>query len=42
MLKSMVRLALVTSVACTSLLVKFHNSQESTVPQASSPSSARL
>ena len=41
MLNSIVRLAFVTSVAWTSLFVKFHISQESTVPQASSPRSAR-
>ena len=42
MLKSMVRQVLVVSVAWTSLLVKFQMSHESTVPQASSPRSARI
>ena len=36
-----VRLALVTSVACTAPPVSFHSSQVSTVPAASSPFSAR-
>ena len=40
MLKSMVRLALVTSVACTSPCVSAHKSHESTVPNASFPWSA--
>lgn len=41
MLKSMVRLALVGSVAWTSPWVRFQISHESTVPNANSPASAR-
>ena len=41
MLKSIVRLALVTSVACTRPLVKFHKSQVSMVPKSRSPRLAR-
>lgn len=37
----MVRLALVTSVACTAPSVSFQMSQLSTVPKQSSPASAR-
>ena len=42
MLKSIVREALVTSVACTLLRVRHEISQQSTVPNRSLPSSARL
>ena len=41
MLKSRVRDALVTSVTCVLLCDRFQTSQVSTVPKASSPSSAR-
>jgi len=41
MLKSRVRLALVTSVTCSAPPLRFHISQLSTVPKASSPASAR-
>ena len=42
MSKSIVREALVTSVAWVRPLVRFHSSQESTVPNSSSPASALL
>ena len=41
MLKSIVREALLTSVTCAARPVSFQTSQESTVPNASSPASAR-
>ena len=41
MLKSSVREALLTSVTCVRLPVRFQMSQLSTVPKASSPRSAR-
>ena len=41
MLNSIVRDALLTSVTCVPPLVSFHTSQESTVPNASRPASAR-
>ena len=41
MSSSSVREAFVTSVTCTRPPVSFQSSQESTVPQASSPASAR-
>jgi len=40
MSKSIVREALVTSVACTRPPVRFHSSQLSIVPKASSPCAA--